>query len=380
MVSEDIRQLLDRDNEGQSGPSLSVYLSVGQSAAVSRNRKFESTLKTLLQPLEAEASADEATLESLQEASKRCGAFVDDYKPKAKTLVLLSEPGSGFFWGKGLQVPMREQATWGSKLHLRPLLEALDEHERYGLVLMHRGRARLFLAHMDELEETAGIVEQEVRRYKKVGTDHWRSQANFERNADHHAASHGRRVVELLLEAERDWSLDRLIIAGGLQARRELRHALPRRLASKVVATPAMPIDASQEQVLEAIRKTADKAERQGELRIVRGLITRAAKGKGAVAGLDATVEALAQGKIHKVVYAEDFRADRAACLECGAMSRSQDSQCSRCGAKTTSAPPLLDEIVSRVDQTGGMVEIVRGEPAKLLNRELAGIGALLRY
>ena len=151
MVAEDVRRLIDRDKERQSSSNLSVYLSVDQSTPENRNRRFEATLRILLQPLETEAAKDEATLESFREASKRCAEFVDDYKPEGKTLVLFSEASSGFFWGKGLQVPMREQTLWGPRPHLRPLLEALDEYERYAFadaqrpsqtVLGSHGRAR----------------------------------------------------------------------------------------------------------------------------------------------------------------------------------------------------------------------------------------------
>ena len=141
-----------------------------------------------------------------------------------------------------------------------------------------------------------------------------------------------------------------------------------------------MPIDASEQQVLGAVLKAESKAERQVELRLVRTLITGAAKGRRAVAGVDATVEAISQGTIQKVVYAEDFGADRAACLECGAMAQSEDSECSRRGAKMTPAPQTLDEIARRVDQIGGSVEIVRGEPARLLTQQCRGIGAFLRF
>jgi hypothetical protein len=373
-------EALLRHEERLTGPALSVYLDVDQSTPRNRNREFEATLQTLLRRIEGELEGHPEELARFREDAAGAESFVAAYRPQAKSLVIFCDRGSDLFWAKGVQVALPEAAEWRRGLLLRPLIEALDEHERYVVVLADRARARVYLAHMGEIEEHRCIFEADVRRTKTVGTDHWRSQANFERRVKEHARTHVHETVQALLEAERSGLVGSIILAGEERERAQVETQLPKRLRGRVVASIPLPFESSLESVLEEVRQIEQKAERRAEEQIVENLLTAAGKGRGAVTGLAGTLQALCQGRIYKLVYAEHFRADRAACLSCGNTDQKAEAPCETCGAPLQPAENLLDAVVEQVERSGGEVEAVKDEAAKLLTLQDGGIGAILRY
>jgi stalled ribosome rescue protein Dom34 len=187
-------------------------------------------------------------------------------------------------------------------------------------------------------------------------------------------------VVQALLQTDRRRNFDRLILAGGTAGRSQIELALPTRLRRKIAASVNLPVDASREQVLEVVQRIEEEAERTEEVQIVEKLLTAASKGRGATVGLQKTLQAVAQGQVHQLVYADNFLSDTGACLNCGAIQPNEDSGCTRCGDTPEPAPRLLDAVVNRVERNRGKVEVVKGKAAALMVQENEGIGAFLRF
>src|SRR5712672_3434848 len=92
-----------------------------------------------------------------------------------------------FFRVCELAVNVHNILSWRDKPYVRPLLELIDEHERYGVVLTDREHARLFSIFLGELEEHQEVFARaDVTHVKTSGTDHMRSQMNIQRKADLH--------------------------------------------------------------------------------------------------------------------------------------------------------------------------------------------------
>lgn len=371
---EGIRESLGR----QSEPVLSVYLGVEQALQANRNREFESKCKTLVRNVARDLAEDSGAQEALERNAALVEAFLSEYKPTAKTLVVFSEAESGFFWSRGFQTAMRDRARWQQGPLLRPLLEALEEHEQYGVVLADRQRARIFRWFMGELAEEEGVFEASARRFKTVGTDHWRSQANFGRYAVEHEWSHYSDAVAALLRADRSDPFDRLVVAG--PAAKHVAEELPKRLRRKLVGLAQLPVTADEAVIGRTLEEINEKAEREEEAETVEALITAAAKRKGAVVGLGPSAEALAQGRVSRLVYDVAFHADTAVCVRCGALASTNGAACEACGEPLTPAESALDAMVDRLEDTGGAIDSVRGPAADRLSQQGHQIGAFLRY
>ena len=371
ITAADLDRLRERAAESAS-PMLSVYLDVDQSRASNLNRKFEAALKARLRALEQKLGDGER--EAFRAHAARVEEFVAGYRPRGKTLVVFADDAQGAFWSRDLHVPLQTDVRWRPAPYIRPLVEALDEHERYAVVLASKERTRLFVAFLGEIEEKGEVVASgEVRHKQSSGTDRLRSQMNFQRQDDEHVSRHLRQVVARLEEVVRAGAMHRVVLAGPVEVTSELVRLLPHALAARVVGTVPLTVEASPDEVLAKTLEIAQRVEREAEQAQVRNLLDR-----GAVA-LEATLLAYQERRLLVLIYAEGFAAGGAECPQCRALLARADAACAFCGARPRPLDDLLERLVERAAEAGAKVEQVRGDAAVRL-RQAGGIGALLRF
>jgi peptide subunit release factor 1 (eRF1) len=380
MISkEEMGTLIGR--EGKPGhPVLSVYLDVDQSRETNLNRKFEVSLGNLLRELE-QGLVNQSEREEYAADAERMRRFVSNYRPGARSLVIFCDALGDFFWHRELDVPLRSEARWSNTLYLRPLLETLDEFERYGVILADRAWARLFTVYLGEIEEHGeSFAPGEVKIVKAPGRDHIRSDMRFQRKADQYAHRHLKRVAELAAELAERHAFDRLVLAGPVEATSQLQHLLPKQWQSRVVVSLNLPVEADQQTVLAATLRIAEEAERNGEIRSVEELISDAARAEQrAVTGLDATLRALRLGRIRQLIYADGFAPSGSRCINCATLFKGMPESCAYCGAAVHPVDDLVEQAAQRVVVSGGKVEQVRGAMAERLG-VAGGIGAFLKF
>jgi peptide subunit release factor 1 (eRF1) len=380
MISQkDLRDLLAFESQTDS-PVLSVYLNIDQSQAVNLNRGFEAALKSLLQKAEKEIR-NESERKSFLEDAQGVVSFVNDVEPDAKSLILFHDASRDYLWNRSLEISLPNAVHWQSRPYIRPLLEARDEYQRYGVILADRARARLFIVVMKSIEEIREAwAEADVKKFDASGTDQMLSQMNFQRKADEHAKWHLKNVAERMEKLADRYKFDSLILAGTHEVVSELKHLLSDRLEKSVVGTLSLPIDAQVAEILEETIDLQEKHERVGEMQLVDKLLTAAAKNHQAVTGLTATLEALLDGRIRQLIYTERYASQGGDCQQCGALFESPLEQCPRCEGEVREVQDLLESVVVRVAGEGGIVEQVRGDAAEALTRHAGGIGAFLRF
>lgn len=378
MVSRrDLEALRQRQAKPDS-PVLSVYLDTDQSKAVNVNRAFEVVLKNMLR--EVEQPLDKSSKEEFQADAERVLRFLEDYRKPKNGLVIFCDASENFFWLQELGVSLRDGAWWHETPFLRPLIELVDEHERYGVVLTDREHARLFTVFLGEIEEhREAFAEADVKHIKSPGTDHLLSQMNIQRKADEHAHWHLERVAELMSRLANIHEFDRLILAGPVKAAGELYGLLPKALRVRVVREIHLPVDANEAQVLEETLKIEEEVERRREADLIERLITAAAKKEKAVLGIDETLLALQGGRVWQLVYAEGFTARGAQCTNCEALLAKLTGPCVYCGKAMRVLDDLIETAAERVVDMEGKVEQVRGSAAARF-RDAGSIGAFLRF
>jgi peptide subunit release factor 1 (eRF1) len=380
MISKaDMETLIGR--EGKSGhPVLSVYLDVDQSKETNLNRKFEVSLGNLLRELE-QGIADQYEREEFAATAERSTRFVSGYRPGARSLVIFCDASEDFLWSRELDVPLLSEARWSETLYLRPLIETLDEYERYGVILTDRARARLFTVHLGKIKEQGeSFAPGEVKIFKAPGRDHIRSDMRFQRKADQYAYRHLKRVAELAVELAERHAFDRLMLAGPVEATGQLQQSLPRQWQSRIVALLDLPVESDQQTVLAATLRAAEEAERNGEMTSVEELISNAARAEQrAVTGLDATLKALRLGRIWQFVYADDFAPPGGRCANCSTLFWEMPESCDYCGAAVRPVDDLVEQAAQRVFASGGKIEHVSGAAAERL-RAAGGVGAFLKF
>jgi peptide subunit release factor 1 (eRF1) len=293
---------------------------------------------------------------------------------------MFSDASEGFFDVRQFGIRVPNILTWRDTPYVRPLLELIDEHERYGVVLTDREHARLFSIFLGEIKEHREVfAKADVTHIKSAGQDHAWSQMNIQRKADLHARWHLKEVVQMMSRLARALDFDRLILAGPVEATNELQDLLPKALRARVVRKLALPVEANSAVVLEGTLKIEEEAERQGEVDLVNQLITAANKKQKAVLGLEETLLALQEWRVWQLVYTEGFNTRGSQCTNCRALLATENQPCRYCRHPVRVLNDLIQLATERVFDLEGKVEQVRG-PAAASLKEVGSIGAVLHF
>ncbi|HZE68254.1 MAG TPA: hypothetical protein VE135_01860 [Pyrinomonadaceae bacterium] len=378
MISRDEVETLALREAKPDSRVLSIYLNILPSRLDPVNRAFEVVLKNLLRDIEE--GLDKEQRKGFDEEVRRVFAFLEDYRDPERSLVIFSDHNEDFFLVFELRVPVTDGAWFNDTPYVRPLLEVIDEHERYGLVLTDRQHSRLFTIYLGEIEEYHdAFAKADVTHIKTTGTDHIRSQMNIQRKADEHAHRHLKRVAELMSKLALLHKFDRLILAGTVEATSELAGLLPKALRARIISKLSLPVEASEKQVLAETLAIEENIERKREMELVDSLLTGAAKRDRAVVGLDDTLLALQEWRVWQLVYVDGFNIKGAKCTNCGALLAQNGKPCSYCGGQVREIPDLVVGAARQVLDMAGKVEQVRGNAASHL-KQAGGVGAFLRY
>jgi peptide chain release factor subunit 1 len=378
MISrQDLKDLLAA-NQCRESRIVSVYVNVDQARAVNLNRGFEAAFRSLVQSVER--SLDEAERPAFLAAARRAAGFLADYEPAGKSLVFFGDAVGPFSWHRSLGIPLESQVRWGPRPFVRPLLEARDEFQRYGVILTDRARARLFIVFLGSIqEEQEALAEAQVKRFDASGTDQLRSQMNFQRKADEHARWHLKRVAEMMDRLAASERFDRLVLGGTHEVIGELRGLLSERLKKSVIGTVTLSMEAGVNEILRETVALLRQVERDGEAALVGDLLTAAAKNHQAVIGIEGTLAALGQGRIHQLVYSDGMSMGGSECLECGKAFVSRES-CPFCSGPVRKVDDLVEAVAVRVFEEGGDIEQLKGPAAERLGGRGEGMGAFLRF
>ncbi len=278
-----------------------------------------------------------------------------------------------------LKVPMAASVHWRQGAFLRPVVEAMDEHERYGVVLTGTQRARIFTVYMGEIKEHEDLISDTTQRSRALGADQMRSQKRRDRHHEEEVTLHAKRVIDALHDLSLRIPFDRLIVAGTPKATAQIERLLPRRLQGKLVRTIVMPVTASTKDVLAGILKVQERMERDQESSIVEGVLAELHDRGKAVAGFAAVLDAVNQGRVWTLVYGKTFKTRAGECGDCKAYSPHSSGPCVYCGGDVKPMSQPVDRLSQSVLEMGGRVEVVDG-PARTALAKKGDIAALLRY
>ena len=300
-------------------------------------------------------------------------------RPKGKAALVVVHPETKLREIVQSESPFPSSVHWRRGSFLRPVVEAMDEHERYGVVLTDYQRARLFTVVMGELTEHEDLFSETGQRTRSLGADQMRSQKRRDQHHMEEVASHAKRVIDALHDLALRQPFDRLIVGGTPKATSQLVRLLPTRLRGKVVDTVSVRVGSSQKEILNKILAVQERMERGREKEIVQGVLAELHDRGKAVAGFAAVLDAVNQGRVWTLVYGKGFNAKGGECSSCDAYSPHSKGPCIYCGEDVYPLPQCVDRISQTVLEMGGRVEVVDGDAKKKLDKP-GGIAAMLRY
>jgi peptide chain release factor subunit 1 len=365
MLSEnDLRELLDFSSES---PVLSVYLSADPSEGNSDThfRRLRSMLK------EINLTQDVQAIE---------GYVANEYDWSGRGFAGFSCSSKNFFRAYPLAVPVRNLIHISDRPSVKPLATLLDNYGGYGVVLVDKQGARLFFFHMGELREQEGVLGETVKRAKHgtgASAVPGRRGSNVaNRSVDEVVDRNMKESAEFAIKFFEDNHVRRVLVGGTDENVKLFCSLLPKAWQSLVMGTFPMSMTASHTEVRARALELGTQAEIEREKRLVERLITQAAKGSGAVTGLEATLNAFNEGRVQTLIISEGFRKNAFRCKGTGWLTTKPEEVCSG-ENDTEKVYDVVDLIVNQLMRSGGEIDVVMSTAA--LDKS-GSIGALLRY
>ncbi len=273
-----------------------------------------------------------------------------------------------------LPVAVRDQLVVNHSPYVRQLEWALDEGERFGVLLADRQRARMFVFELGELVESTELFEQ-LPRHDDDDQSYLK-----DKGQDHLAAlthQHLRHAAGVAFEVFQREGFERLVVGAPDEIAPELESHLHPYLKERLEARISVPVAAPLEVIRLAALEIEAGVERRREDEAVRRLRAGiGGAGRRGVAGLDATLQALNQRRVELLLVSNDFAEPGWRCPACQHVGR-VGRACPVCDAAMDRVDDVVEEAVEEALAQSCEVELCAGNAdLDVLGR----IGALLRY
>lgn len=365
LTDSDLRSLV-----AFSSPSLvlSVYLNTEPSEGNAEAYKLR--LRSMLKPFYLPQDV-EAVIRYVEH----------EYGGQGRGMAVFSCADQSFFRAFPLALPVPNLVHVSDRPSLKPLVNLFDNYGGYGVVLVDKQGARVFSFHLGELREQEGTLGQTVKQTKHGGA----STLTGRKGGTGGQTQHVDEIIERNMKEAAEFAVHffeqnrvRRILIGGTDDNVTLfRSHLPKAWQSLVVDTFAMPMTASHAEVLAKALALGREAEIQREAKLVEDMITLAAKGGGAVTGLEETLSEVNNAKVQLLVIEEGMTEVGYRCKACGHLTSHSGKVCPVCEGEMVGQHDIVELAVSAVMRAGGEVEVVHHNPRL---QQAGQVGAMLRY
>lgn len=272
-----------------------------------------------------------------------------------------------------LPVGVPSRVIVGSAPAIAPLEAALQDRERVGALLVDRHRARLLVVGWDGIDEEHELYDEPAPRAQG---DHAGDRDRSARTGTREpVAAVARGVARAVWDLHERVPVDRLLLGGSDDVVNEVERALHPYLRERVSGRLTLAASASPGEVHRAARAQAIEIERAREGELVERLRSTAAAGGRAVAGLDATLDAVSTARVERLLVSHGYGDDGWRCPTCARLARTGPT-CS-CGARMHAVEDVVSEAVDDALGASAAVDVCVGNAdLDVLGR----IGAFLRF
>lgn len=321
---------------------------------------------------------DKAAIKRIQGDFDRINAYLLANKRNFKKgLAILSSQEKKYWREFHLSIPIKNEIAVDNIPYIKPLLDILDNYQRYAILLVGKDSARLFIIHLGEIEEYMEIHTEGVPGKHKKGGWFSLSEKSYERHTDHHVELHLKDVIKQLeVFLSREY-VGRLLLGGAEEAVTKVKGMLPQKLADKVIGTFQAEMFANSKEILKKAEPLLSVFERKKDEKTVDELLTRTMKNENAVTGIEDVLHTLQEGRIMKLLFLKDFKRSGLACKNCGFLTVQKVSNCPYCKGKTMRVNYIVDLLAQRAVEQGALIEVL--DSNKKL-KDAGKIGAFLRF
>lgn len=271
-----------------------------------------------------------------------------------------------------LPVPVRNQMVISRAAAVGQLESVLQRSMTLGILAADRTHARVFVFHLDELVEHAEIQRDDTRDYDTVGERDRGTPAPHREELTH---KHLRRAADLLWSAHQTHDFDHVVLAAPDHQAGELTADLHPYLRARLHATVDLDPSAGIPAIRDAAMAAAAEIEREREEGLVEEFRAAIGSENGAVAGLAPVLDALAGGRVARLLVSNGFAERGWSCPGCGRLATVGPSCV--CGDDLDHVDDVVELAIDRaIEQTAAVDMCTDSADLDVHGR----IGAMLRY
>lgn len=295
-----------------------------------------------------------------------------------KGLAILCGEDKTFWKEYHLNVPVRNEIVVDRFPYTKPLIDLLDNYQRYCVLLVDKESARIFIIHLGEILEYGEVHTEGIPGKHKKGGWFALSQDHYERHIDYHISLHLKEVLEKLDSFMSGEYIGRLILGGSPEAVSKVKEMLDPNLTSKIIGTVKIELFAKPDEIMKRVKPIVKSYEKKKEQEDVERLIETALKGGNACLGLEDVLNALQEKRVMKLIISKNFDSSGYHCTGCGYLTSQKLGQCPYCNGNFEYVEHIVGLAGERAIEQGALVEVL-SEPSERL-RSYGSIGAFLRF
>lgn len=297
----------------------------------------------------------------------------------------------GFGWGNRVEsfrapIALEERILIGRAPHALPLVTALEEHERYGVVLVDMRRGRVFDYSLGELNEIADLAnegEQDIAWAGWLGRDQLRMSHHHEYVLHRHL----QRVADWVFAQHRKEAFDRLVLGGHADLSGKLERYLHPSLAARVIARESWTPDTAKNDIRRRLGEIDERVETEKEKMLLANVRDHLAGDLLATTGYDDTLRSLSDGKVATLLIAAGAIHRGRACPFCRFLFLSPHDEreaasfgilCPRCDGLARAVPNIVESAVEVALLTAAKLKRISRATAEL--DALGGVASILRF
>lgn len=357
----------------------SFYLDVN-AAEFPSPQHVEQSLDSLLHTAESQRKEVEADLshdasESLRSDLEKIREFVQEKFERVDTngLAVFSCAAQDFWEVIHMPTSVQSRVLFEHRPYVAPLATFLSHTKPTAVLLTDRQQARIITMKAGEVKEWTDFEDPVPQRSSQGG---W-SQMRYQRRSDHWAKHHVDHAAELVLKLEQHYPFDWLILGADEEALPDLKAGLHPYVKDRVIGDIHVRIDAPTSEVVDEARKVREQAEDNLIDQLMQQVQEYAGAGGRGTIGLEDTLQALNEQKVHILLVQEGYSEPGGECQNCAMLMIDQPPTCPACGGPVRAVENVVDSAIQKAFDLGSQVEVAT-ELDKLA--PIQHIGSIMYY
>ncbi|MFA6097730.1 MAG: hypothetical protein WC788_08990 [Candidatus Paceibacterota bacterium] len=343
LTSKKIEELSKKRGKGEVFFSLYIGVRPGRNFVSEAN----SVISEEMQRIEKEGIYPANVIKGIRKISEKMKGGIRLLRIPAETRSIVMFCGIGSF-GKFYHVPsyIPSRFVIGPDFYIHPLLEAVESHPKYLVVVLERDKARFFSFFLGEIEKISEIISSDVPQRIKAARGF--RESNVQAHIEDHENKHLKKVCK---ETESYFKFGKkgyghLVIGAHKEYAEKFRKILGERSQNALVGSyPIMP-NYKIDEIKKRSQKVIEEHERSLEERLIDEIFNKSGdKNNLAVLGIGPVVDNFHFHNVETFVIGKNYKEAGYVCPKCRYISPYQKT-CSNDKTEMTKVDDLADEII----------------------------------